>query len=112
MDGLAELERAEKLRLPIIPEHCDSNYHIFYILTRDEAERNMLMRRLKEFGIGATFHYVPLHSAPYALDHLGAKNLRLPVTDRIFSTLVRLPIYPQLEDADVSYIIESIRECL
>ena len=112
MNGLKDLEQSGKLRLPIIPEYCDSNYHIFYILTRNESDHTMLMRRLKEFGIGGTFHYVPLHSAPYAIKNLGTQGLQLPVTDRIYNTLIRLPIYPQLEGADVAYIIEKIRECL
>jgi dTDP-4-amino-4,6-dideoxygalactose transaminase len=112
MDGLKELEQAEKLRLPIVPSHCDTNYHIFYILLRDESERNNLMKKLKEFGVGATFHYVPLHSSPYAQRMLGTNGLRLPVTDKISSTLLRLPIYPQLSDESVRYVIERIRQIL
>lgn len=112
MNGLKDLEQSGKLRLPIIPDYCDSNYHIFYILTRNESDHAMLMRKLKEFGIGGTFHYVPLHSAPYAVQHLGTKEQQLPVTDRIYNTLIRLPIYPQLDDDHVHYIVEKIHECL
>ncbi|MBI4549244.1 MAG: dTDP-4-amino-4,6-dideoxygalactose transaminase [Ignavibacteriae bacterium] len=112
VEGLKDLETQEKLRLPIIPEYCESNYHIFYILLHNEVERNRVMRRLKEFGIGSAFHYVPLHSSPYALKALGTKDVKLPVTDRISGTLLRFPIYPQLEDASVQYVIEKVREVL
>lgn len=110
--GLKDLEQSEKLRLPIIPEYCESNYHIFYILLPNEDKRNYVMRRLQEYGIGSTFHYVPLHSSPYAQRALGTKDLHLPVTDRVFQTLLRLPIYPHLEDTDVHYVIEKIRDIL
>jgi dTDP-4-amino-4,6-dideoxygalactose transaminase len=112
MKGLKELEQAGKLRLPIIPRHCDSNYHIFHILLRDEAQRVMMTNKLKESGIGATFHYVPLHSSPYAQSTLGTNGLHLPVTDSMYHRLLRLPMYPQLEDADVQYIVEKISHIL
>ncbi|MBI1807618.1 MAG: dTDP-4-amino-4,6-dideoxygalactose transaminase [Ignavibacteria bacterium] len=112
MRGLAELERQEKLRLPVIPSYCESNYHIFYILLRSEEERVRVTKQLKEFGISATFHYVPLHSSPYALKALGTRDLKLPVTDHIYSTLLRLPIYPQLRDAEVEYVVGKLREIL
>lgn len=110
VDGLRELEQAGKLRLPIIPNYCESNYHIFYILLPSEKERNWVMSKLKADGIGSTFHYVPLHSSPYAQRLLDTKGIRLPVTDRISTTILRLPIYPHLEDSDVQYVIERVRE--
>lgn len=112
VQGLSDLEKQGKLRLPIIPRHCDSNYHIFYILLRTEDERNKTMKRLKDFGIGATFHYIPLHSAPYAQQKLGTGNVHLPITDKISKTLLRLPMYPSLTDDEVQYVIEKVREVL
>jgi dTDP-4-amino-4,6-dideoxygalactose transaminase len=70
------------------------------------------MKKLKENNIDATFHYVPLHSAPYAQRALGTKNLRLPVTENVSATLLRLPIYPDLSDQEVQYVIEKIKEIL
>jgi dTDP-4-amino-4,6-dideoxygalactose transaminase len=112
MEELGEADRAEKLRLPVIPGYCDSNYHIFYILLHDERERVMVTAKLKDFGVGSAFHYVPLHSSPFALSNLGTQGLKLPVTDNIYQRLLRLPIYPQLEDSDVLYIVEKLRQIL
>jgi len=112
MEGLRQLEQRERLRLPVIPAYCDSNYHIFYVLLRTEEERNNMLKKLKDAGIGATFHYVSLHSSPFALRSLGTSGLRLPVTERVSGTLLRLPIYPQLENAEVGYIIEQVHEIL
>jgi dTDP-4-amino-4,6-dideoxygalactose transaminase len=112
MSGLAELEQQEKLRLPIIPNYCTSNYHVFYILLPTEERRNSLLAKLKDAGIGATFHYIPLHSSPYAQNTLGLKNLELPVTDTVSSTLLRLPLYPQLGDEQVQQVIEQVKKIL
>ena len=110
--GLTDLEQQGKLRLPIIPEYCESNYHIFCVLLRNEAERNKALAKLKEYGVRATFHYVPLHSSPYAMDNLGTKDVRLPVTDRVAGTLLRLPIYPHLTDDEVNYVAEIMHTVL
>lgn len=112
MAGLRELEQREKIRLPFIPEHCESNYHIFHVLLQSEKERNRLIKQLKESGIGAAFHYIPLHSSPYARETLGLTNLNLSVTDRISGTLVRLPLYPHLTDDEVQFVIEKMRDIL
>ncbi len=112
LEGLRELEQREKLGLPVIPDYCESNYHIFYILLRSEKERNSFISQLKESGIGTAFHYIPLHSSPYAKETLGLYNLNLPVTDRISGTLVRLPLYPHLTDDEVQFVIERIKVIL
>ncbi|HZY10801.1 MAG TPA: dTDP-4-amino-4,6-dideoxygalactose transaminase, partial [Bacteroidota bacterium] len=98
---LKDLEHQEKLRLPLIPDHCESNYHLFPIVLPSESQRNVLMKKLKDYGIGATFHYIPLHSSPYARTSLNTQDVVLPVTDRVANTLLRLPLYPHLNDSDI-----------
>ena len=112
MSGLKDLERRGKLRLPYVPAYCDSNYHIFYILLNGEEERTKVMHELKKSGISTAFHYVPLHSSPYARSRLGTESLQLPVTDRIYGGLLRLPIYPQLKDEEVDYVVERLSSIL
>jgi dTDP-4-amino-4,6-dideoxygalactose transaminase len=112
MEGLKDLAQKERLRLPVIPPYADSNYHIFHILLPSETERDRVMRALKERGIGAAFHYVPLHSSPYALERLGTGKLRLPVTDAVAGRLLRLPLYPRLSDEDQAYVLEALGEIL
>lgn len=112
MAGLRDLEEAGKLRLPLIPPNRTSNYHIFYILLASERERVSVMNQLRDSGIGSTFHYVPLHSSPYAMRELGTRGLTLPITDRTFQTLLRLPIYPQLTEPELAYIVERLHAIL
>jgi len=108
VEGLGDLAKGERLRLPVIPASCESNYHIFHILLRSEQERNAMLKYLKEAGIGSTFHYVSLHSSPFAQRALGLTGLRLPVTERVSGTLLRLPIYPQLGKDEITYVIEHM----
>ncbi|WP_411682048.1 dTDP-4-amino-4,6-dideoxygalactose transaminase [Clostridium thailandense] len=110
-DGLKDLEKQEKLRLPVIPQYCESNYHMFYILLNSENERNYLMDKLKEKGISAAFHYIPLHSSPMGLK-LGYKQGDIPKTENLSSRLLRLPMYAELKEADIEYIIENIEKIL
>lgn len=110
-NGLKDLEKQEKLRLPIIPEDCESNYHIFYILLNSEKERNYLMDKLKEKEILSVFHYVPLHSSPMGLK-FGYKQGDLPRTENLSSRLLRLPMYADLKDDAIQYIITEIYKLL
>jgi dTDP-4-amino-4,6-dideoxygalactose transaminase len=97
-----------KLVLPAIPEECEPNWHIFYILLPDEHRRNELQRRLNEQGIGAVFHYVPLHSSPYGTSVLGCKPKDLPVTERVSKTLLRLPLFPDMTEEETDYVIAGV----
>lgn len=63
-EALAPLQSGGQVELPVIPDGCRHNAHMFYIKVRDLEQRTKLIRFLKERGIGTAFHYVPLHSAP------------------------------------------------
>ena len=60
-EALKELEEAGKIEMPVIPEDCVHNAHMFYIKARDLKERQKLIGYLKENGIISVFHYIPLH---------------------------------------------------
>lgn len=106
-DKLKYLENQGKIRLPIIPKECESNYHMFYILLSTERERNYLMDKLKENEIWAVFHYIPLHSSAMGLK-MGYKQGDLPKTENLSSRLLRLPMYTELKVDELNYIIEKI----
>ncbi len=106
IDHLRPLEKEGLLQLPVIPSYAESNYHLFHIILPSEEIRNKLMAYLRNAGIDTAFHYVPLHTSPF-----GSRFARgeLPVTDRIASCLLRLPLYPELESSKLAYIIENVR---
>ena len=79
------------VQLPAPPAGCRPNWHVFAVLV-DPAVRDWVIRALKAEGVGAAFHYIPLHSAPYATASAAIDHVDLPVTDRVAASLVRLPI--------------------
>ena len=83
---------------------------MFYLLLRDNALRNKLVKGLKARGISAPFHYIPLHSAPAGL-RLGRTVGDMAVTDRVSGTLIRLPMWPGVLD-DVETVVAAIVEVL
>jgi dTDP-4-amino-4,6-dideoxygalactose transaminase len=106
-DELGPLSETGKIILPKLDPKATINGHIFAFCTADPQRRDELLQGLKEKGIGATFHYVPLHSSPFARRHFD-EIPSLPVTDLVSASLVRLPIYPDLTDEEQTYIIETL----
>jgi len=97
------------IRLPIVPQHCTPNYHMFYIITADIDERTALIAHLWEAGILAVFHYVPLHSSPFG-QSIGSHPGMLPVTEQMSERLLRLPFCYDMSEADVASVCEAIRD--
>ena len=108
-EGLKDLEEAGKIELPYVPEYCEHNAHMFYIKAKDLQERTALISFLKENGIQAVFHYIPLHSAP-AGKKFGRFNGEDKYTTRESERLMRLPMYYGLKDEEVQYIISKVKE--
>lgn len=111
-EGLKPLAAEGRVILPVIPPGRESNYHIFFFRVTDEHKRNALLDALRAKGIGASFHYIPLHSSPFAREQLGCED-DLAVTDECSRTLVRVPIYPSLSIRHQQVTIRTINEtCL
>lgn len=107
---LTALAHLPGLQLPTVEPYAETNWHIFATLV-DPARRPALLQALKERGVGAASHYVPLHSSPYG-QSLGWQAADLPVTERLAAGVLRLPLYPQLTDAEADQVIVAVRESL
>jgi dTDP-4-amino-4,6-dideoxygalactose transaminase len=106
--ALAPWAAERGVRLPAeLPERT-SNHHIFHLLYPEGRLRDAALTALHARGVGATFHYVPLHSSPHARA-IGVAT-ELPVTDRVAARLLRLPLHPLLSDGDVERVVEAVRE--
>lgn len=108
-NGLGKLRDEGKIEFGSIPKECTNNAHMFYFKARNLEERTALLRYLKENGIGAVFHYVPLHSAP-AGHKFGRFNGEDKYTTKESERLIRLPLYYGISKSDVDHIIEKIYE--
>lgn len=94
--------------LPDLPTYATNNAHMFYLVCRNLEERTALIKRLKENGVLAVFHYLSLHSSPYyAPKHDGRA---LPECDRYADCLVRLPMYYDLTEDEVHTICQIITD--
>lgn len=109
-DGLAALEKQGLLRRPIIPAECEHSAHLYYILLAKAEWRGAFIDHLKNSGIHATFHYVPLHNSPAGL-RFGRRSGELPVTEDVAARLVRLPVWPGLEQ-HLDRILEAVHSAL
>jgi dTDP-4-amino-4,6-dideoxygalactose transaminase len=99
------------VQLPSVPEGCRPNWHVFAVLV-DPTKRDWVIRALKAEGVGAAFHYVPLHSAPYARQAPDIDAVELPVTDRVAASLVRLPISAAFTDRDCDDVVTACTKVL
>ncbi len=93
----ANLEKAEKLRRPIIPRECTHNAHMYYLLLPDLQHRTALIDELKSKGIHTVFHYIPLHSSPCG-QAIGRAVGEMTNTNNTGDHLLRLPLWLGLEE--------------
>jgi dTDP-4-amino-4,6-dideoxygalactose transaminase len=110
-ERLAPLEKAGLLRGPRVPANCRQNYHMYYILLRDEKTREGLAAFLRERGIQAVSHYVSLHLSPMGR-RWGYVEGSLPVTEDLSARLLRLPLFYALTEADQDEVCQNITEFL
>lgn len=105
-------EHAGRWRRPIIPPECQHNAHIYYLLLPDLNQRSAFMENMKARGIATSFHYVPLHGVPHA-SNCSRRGSDLSRTEEIADRLVRLPLWPGLEDRIdevISSALEAVRK--
>lgn len=108
-ENLSPLAETGRIELPHVPEGCVHNAHMFYIKTADIEERSRLIAYLKENGIMAVFHYIPLHTAPAGL-RFGRFHGEDRYTTKESERLLRLPMYYRLTLSDVNYICDKVKD--
>jgi dTDP-4-amino-4,6-dideoxygalactose transaminase len=94
---LAPFETAGLIRRQVVPAYATTNHHTFFFTVVRPDLRDPLLQAFKRAGIGAAFHYIPLHSAPFGR-YLDPTPVDLPVTDLMSASLIRLPLYAGLTD--------------
>ena len=86
------LESSGQAQRPVIPEGCEHNGHIYYLLLDKKFNRDSVLQKMNELGVNAVFHYQPLHSSPAGKKY-GKHSSPLPVTDDISERIIRLPMW-------------------
>lgn len=109
-DRMREAESRGLVRRPIVPDDCEHNAHIYYLLFANAKDRPRFIAKMKEKGVGTPFHYVPLHSSPAGLKY-GRAVGSMEVTDRVSESLVRLPLSSN-GSLDFTRVADAVTECL
>lgn len=85
------------LRRPVITAECEHNAHMYYVLLAKDINRQVVLEELKQNGVNAVFHYVPLHSSPAGKRYCRVHG-DMPVTNDIANRLIRLPFWVGIEE--------------
>src|ERR1043165_6936730 len=105
---LSDIARVHGVELPYIPAWATNNGHMFYMVCESLAQRAKLIEGLKRRGVGAVFHYLPLHCSAYYKDRHNGRPL--PNAIGFSERLVRLPLYYELSNDEVDFVCEAVRE--
>lgn len=92
--------------LPVVPADREPAYHMFYVLLPDAATRNQVLNGMRDRGVHATFHYVPLHDSAGGR-RFAARETSCPVTESISGRLLRLPFYTDITETDAEKVVEA-----
>nr|WHW29464.1 putative dTDP-4-amino-4,6-dideoxygalactose transaminase [uncultured bacterium] len=106
-EALAKLEALGVLRRPVIPEDCQHNAHMYYVLLAPDIDRQAVLRELSQNEINSVFHYVPLHSSP-AGQRFGRAHGSLNVTERQSERLIRLPLWVGLTEQQQDRVVNVL----
>lgn len=108
-EGLQDISGID---LPHVPEYDHiHSWHLFIIKVL-AMNRDKFMSRLSEYNIGYGLHFPPCHKLRYVIKRYGKKIDRLPETDRVASTIISLPLFPDMSKKDVQYVCNAIKEIL
>jgi len=112
---IAEYYNEHLQGLDIIRPHIDSNvkssYHL-YPIRLINYDRNKFIKKMAQNGIGTSVHFIPLHLMPFYRKRYGYKRGDFPVAEKVFENIVSLPIYPQLTEKQLEFIVKSIKEII
>jgi dTDP-4-amino-4,6-dideoxygalactose transaminase len=97
--------------LPTVPTDREQAYHMFYVMLPDAETRDRVLAGMRDRGVHATFHFVPLHSSPGGR-RFAARELPCPVSERVSARLLRLPFYTDLTETEADQVVEAFLAAL
>lgn len=107
-DGLQSWAAGRRVRLPIVPAHCEQAYHMFYLLLPSLEQRQQLIAHLRSRGVLSVFHYLPLHRSEMGRRY-GGQPGDCPVTEDISDRLLRLPMFNGLTELEQLAVISAVQ---
>lgn len=107
-EHLREWAGENGVKLPTVPDHVQHPSHLFYMVMKTLQERDGLIEHLRAAGIGSAFHYPPLHLSGMGRS-FGGREGDCPVTESISERLLRLPLYNDLSDGELSKVVRAVQ---
>jgi len=101
-----------ELKVPYVELNVQHAWHLYVIqleLERLRIDRNQFIEELGQAGIGTSVHYLPLHMHPYYRETFGYKPEDFPVAKRAYERTISLPIYPELDDSEAKYVVDTVK---
>ena len=111
-DGLKDLP---EIMCPSVANNVQPSWHLYVIqldLDRLRIGRNEFIELLKKYNVGTSVHFIPLHLHPYYQHTYGYRAEDFPTAQACFDRILSLPIYPEMTEADIDYVIEVIHEII
>lgn len=106
-ETLESLELKGRIRRPIVPDECSHNAHMYYVILAEGIDRQRVLGKLKESGVNAVFHYVPLHSSPAGLKYTRV-NGNMNITNSMSDRLIRLPLWVGLSESEQVNVVSLL----
>jgi len=97
----------ENIIIPFVKEDRITSWHLYVIKI---ANRDAVIEKLKENGVGCSVHFIPIHKHPYYKNKYGYKNENYPIANNVFDKSLSLPIYPDMSDEEVNYVIHKVKK--
>jgi dTDP-4-amino-4,6-dideoxygalactose transaminase len=110
-EGLEKFRRQGKIRLPIIPDGCESSHHLFHVIFENESQRDGALEHFKRNGIYAVRHFVPLHLSKMGRQ-FGYRKGQFPVSEEAGQCLLRLPLFNRMKRGEVDRVISVLSKYL
>jgi dTDP-4-amino-4,6-dideoxygalactose transaminase len=98
---------------PSEQDYTTSSHHLYPVLIdTPKLTRENCIKMLREYNIGASVHFIPLHLFPYYQKRFGCKRGDFPVAEYVYDKEISLPLFPDMNDSDVAYVVEALKEIL
>ena len=102
-----------EITTPALAREGQHAWHLYILqlnLERLRISRNEFVELLKQYQIGTSVHFIPLHLHPYYRETFGYRPQDLPQASAAFERIVSLPLYPKMTEAQVQHVISAVRE--
>ena len=97
------------IALPVIKKDRETSWHLFVVKV---PNRDKVIEELKSRGVGCSVHFIPVHKHPYYKEKFGYKDSDYPVANKVYKQSLSLPIYPDMSDEEVNYVIKNLLEVI